>query len=94
VLVVPSRFEGFGMTVVEGMACGVPCVVSSHPSLDEACGEAAVRVDPDDPEAMSAGIGEALARRDELRDRGFEHARGFTWRACGAAMIEAFEEAV
>jgi len=93
VLVVPSRFEGFGMTVVEGMACGVPCVVSSHPSLDEACGDAAVRVDPDSPEAISAGIGEALARRDELHARGLEHARAFTWRACGAAMLAAFEEA-
>ena len=93
VLVVPSRFEGFGMTVVEGMACGVPCVVSSHPSLDEACGDAAVRVDPEDPEAISAGIGEALARRDELRALGLEHASTFTWRACGAAMLEAFEDA-
>lgn len=93
VLVVPSRFEGFGMTVVEGMACGVPCVVSDHPSLDEACGDAAVRVDPDDPEAIAAGIGEALARRDDLRARGLAHARSFTWQACGAAMLEAFQEA-
>ncbi len=93
VLVVPSRFEGFGMTVVEGMACGVPCVVSAHPSLDEACGDAAVRVDPDDPEAIAAGIGEALARRDDLRARGLAHAHSFTWQACGAAMLEAFQEA-
>ncbi|MDQ5821304.1 MAG: glycosyltransferase family 4 protein [Actinomycetota bacterium] len=93
VLVVPSRFEGFGMTVVEGMACGVPCVVSSHPSLDEACGDAAVRVDPEDAEAIASGIGEALARRDELRRLGLEHARSFTWRACGDAMLAAFEEA-
>ena len=52
-----------------------------------------MRVDPDDPEAISAGIAEALARRDELRALGLEHARAFTWRACGAAMLEAFEEA-
>jgi glycosyltransferase involved in cell wall biosynthesis len=75
------------------MACGVPCVASSHPSLDEACGDAAVRVDPDDPEAIAAGIGEALARRDELRALGLEHARRFTWAACGRAMLEAFEAA-
>jgi glycosyltransferase involved in cell wall biosynthesis len=92
-LVVPSRFEGFGMTVVEGMACGVPCVVSSHPSLDEACGDAAVRVDPDSAESIATGIEEALARRDDLRERGLEHARRFTWTACGRAMLDAFEAA-
>src|SRR5262249_38958437 len=54
--VYPSLFEGFGMPVVEAMACGAPCVVSSHASLDEACGPAAVRVDPLDPDAIADGI--------------------------------------
>jgi glycosyltransferase involved in cell wall biosynthesis len=94
VLVVPSRFEGFGMTVVEAMACGTPCVVSSHPSLDEACGEAAVRFDPEDPEALAAAVGDALERRDELVAPGLEHARRFTWEACGRAMLEAYEAAL
>jgi glycosyltransferase involved in cell wall biosynthesis len=90
VSVYPSRFEGFGMPVVESMACGTPCVASAHPSLDEACGDAAVRVDPDDPEAIAAGIEEALVRRDELVPRGVEHARTFTWRAVGETMVDAY----
>ena len=51
------------------MACGIPVVASSHPSMDEACGDAAVRVDPDDAEAMTLGIREALERREELAAR-------------------------
>ncbi len=90
VFVFPSRFEGFGMPVLEAMACGVPCVVSSHPSLDEACGDAAVRADPEDPDAIAGAIGDALARRDELVPRGLAHARRFTWRACGEAHLRAW----
>jgi glycosyltransferase involved in cell wall biosynthesis len=93
VSVYPSRFEGFGMPVVESMACGKPCVASSHPSLDEACGDAAVRVDPEDPEAMAAGIEEALARRDELVALGLQHARRFTWRAVGETMLDGYQKA-
>jgi glycosyltransferase involved in cell wall biosynthesis len=94
VFVYPSRFEGFGMPVLEAMACGVPCVVSSHPSLDEACGEAAVRVDPEDAEAMADGIRQALAERDALVAAGLAHAACFTWRENGRIHLEAFREAL
>ena len=90
VFVYPSRFEGFGMPVVEAMACGTPVVASSHPSLDEACGDAAVRVDPLDADALAAGVREALGRRDELVTRGLEHARAFTWEANARAHIRAW----
>jgi len=90
VFVFPSRFEGFGMPILEAMACGVPCVVSKHPSLDEACGDAAVRVDPEEPEAIAAGVREALARREELVAHGLAHAARFTWRACGEAHLRAW----
>ena len=92
VYVYPSLFEGFGIPVVEAMASGTPVVVSNHRSLDEACGSAAVRVDPLDPESIAHGIHEALARRDELVAAGIEHAARFTWAATGATMLSALVE--
>jgi glycosyltransferase involved in cell wall biosynthesis len=94
VFVFPSRFEGFGMPIVEAMACGVPCVASSHPSLDEACGDAAVRADPEDPEALAAAIERARAERDGLVRRGLENARSFSWRTTGEIMLAGYEEAL
>jgi glycosyltransferase involved in cell wall biosynthesis len=88
--VFPARLEGFGIPVVEAMASGTPCVVSSHPSLNDASGDAAVRVDPDSPDAIAAGIAEALTRRDELVSRGLEHARRFTWEGTGRAFLEGY----
>ena len=93
VVVYPSLFEGFGMPVVEAMACGVPVVASSHPSLDEACGDTAVRVDPRDPDAIAGGIRTALARREELATRGLAHARSFTWLENARAHLRAWESA-
>ena len=94
VFVYPSLFEGFGIPVIESMACGTPVVASSHPSLDEACGDAAVRADPDDAEAIAAAVRDAVARREELVPRGLAHAARFSWRDAGEIFLRGYQEAL
>jgi glycosyltransferase involved in cell wall biosynthesis len=87
-LVYPSLYEGFGIPVLEAMACGTPVVTSRGGATEEVAGGAAVLVDASDPEAIAAGIAEAETRRAELVALGLERARGFTWHHA-ADLVEA-----
>jgi glycosyltransferase involved in cell wall biosynthesis len=80
-LVFPSLYEGFGLPVLEAMAAGCPVASSNRGALPEVCGDAAVLFEPEDVHAIANGVREALARADELRERGSERAGAFTWEA-------------
>jgi glycosyltransferase involved in cell wall biosynthesis len=81
-LVYPSLYEGFGLPVVEAMACGTPVVTSNTTSLPEVVGDAALTVDPTDAAALAEAMSRLLddmALRQHLCRAGIERARSFTW---------------
>jgi glycosyltransferase involved in cell wall biosynthesis len=92
-LAYPSLYEGFGIPVLEGMACGIPVVTSTGGATAEVAGRAGVLVDPLDPAAIAAGIEEAIARRAELGALGLERAREFSWDESARLTVEAYREA-
>jgi glycosyltransferase involved in cell wall biosynthesis len=92
-LVYPSLYEGFGIPVLEAMACGTPVVTSAGGATEEVAGGAAVLVDPHDPAAIAAGIEEASSRSDELRARGLARAAQFSWERVAAETWAVYEEA-
>jgi glycosyltransferase involved in cell wall biosynthesis len=93
-VVYPSLYEGFGMPIVEALASRRPVVASDHPSLDEASGEVALRSDSSDPEAFAAAIEAALGADEARLEAGVRHASRFSWRACGAAVLRGYENAL
>ena len=95
-LVLPSLEEGFGLPVLEAMACGVPVVVSDRGALPEVAGDAASPVDPTDIDALAAQMERMLhseAAREASR-RGLARAALYSWASCAASAREAYRAAV
>jgi glycosyltransferase involved in cell wall biosynthesis len=92
-VVYASLYEGFGLPVLEALACGAPVVTSRGGATEEVAGDAAVLVDPYEPVAIAAGVEEALGRREELARRGPERAARFSWDESARLTIEAYREA-
>lgn len=91
----PSRYEGFGLPPLEAMACGVPVLASSATSLPEVVGDAGLLADPDDVDAMRAGLLRLLDDRagaQQLAAAGLARAAGFSWARCAAETCAVYRQ--
>ena len=94
-LAFPSLYEGFGLPLLEAMACGCPIVTSTVSSLPEVVGNAALCVDPYDARALAEAMAVLLLqpeKRAALVDRGFERAKLFSWEHAAAETVEIYTQ--
>ena len=96
VVVYPSLYEGFGLPVIEAMACGVPALASTGSCFEDLVGDAALLIDPTDTAALEEGIWAILSDttlRGRLIERGLARAAGYTWERTARETLEVYRRA-
>jgi len=94
--VYPSLYEGFGIPVLEAMACGCPVITSNTSSLPEVAGDAAILIDPTDTQQLADAIQRVLEDRplaDSLNEKGLANARRFSWERCAQETLAVYRQA-
>lgn len=97
IFVYPSLYEGFGLPVLEAMACGTPVITSSTSSLPEVAGDAALLVDPESVPAISKAVVRLAGDenlRENLRERGLERSRRFSWTRAAGETLDVYRQMI
>ena len=95
--VYPSRYEGFGLPLLEAMACGAPVLAARAGAIPEVVGDAGILVDPDDETEMASGIGRLMSDPDlasRLRETGRRRAMDYTWNRTAVLTTHAYRTAI
>jgi len=93
--VFPSLYEGFGIPLLDAMACGAPVIAGSRSALPEVAGDAALYVDPQDSEELGAELERLVSDRalqEQLRNKGFERVKQFTWDRAAQETLALYRE--